>query len=169
MWACLKVGSKKNVVVIAHSPFVLTEHISSNIRDYSTSDQHKHAMLLLKRAQARDNGQDASSFAPIVKVCIQMSEKDKDMLRVKFDIAHFVATRQLSFTNYPVICQLENKHGLDVGMAYCNQNAGKTFCHFIAESKRAKLGGKIEKSLFSFQFLWMVLQILLTLMMNYFS
>ena len=74
---------------------------NSNIRDHSTSDQHKHAMLLLKRAQARDNSQDSSSFAPIVKVRTQMSEKDKDMLRVKFDIAHFVATQQLSFTNYP--------------------------------------------------------------------
>ena len=105
-------------------------------------------MLLLKRAQARDNGQDANSFAPIVKVLTQMSEKDKDMLRVKFDIAHFVATQQLSFTNYPVLCQLENKHGVDVGMAYCNQNTGKTFCHFIAESKRAELGGKIEKYIF---------------------
>ena len=95
-----------------------------------------------------------------------MSEKDKDLLRVKFDIAHFVATQQLSFTNYPVLCQLEKEHGVDVGMAYCNQNAEKTFCHFIAESKRAELGGL--KNLFSFQFLWMVLQILLTLMMNYF-
>ena len=32
-------------------------------------------------------------------------------------------------------------------MVYCNQTAGKTFCHFIAES-RAELGGKIEKSIF---------------------
>ena len=64
-------------------------------------------MLFLKRARARDNGQDASSFAPIVKVLTQMSEKDKDMLRVKFDIAHFVATQQLSFRDYPVLCQLE--------------------------------------------------------------
>ena len=38
MWACLsnKVGSKKNVV-LARSPFVLTEHISSIIYIYKVA------------------------------------------------------------------------------------------------------------------------------------
>ena len=63
-----------------------------------------------------------------------LSERDKAVLRVKFDIAHFVAVLQLLFINYPALCQLKVKHGVDVGMA---QNAGKTFCHFMAESKQA--------------------------------
>jgi len=69
-------------------------------------------MLLLKRAQDRDNGQDASSFAHIVKVLTQILEKDKDMFRVKFDIAHFVATQRLLFSNYPALCQLEIRRSL---------------------------------------------------------
>ena len=62
------------------------------------------------------------------------------MLRIKFDIAqwHLVASRKLAFTNYPSICELESKHGVNVGQSYINQNAGKTFCHFIAQSRRDK-------------------------------
>ncbi len=80
---------------------------TSNIRDHSNSDHHKHATLLLKRDQARESGLDTSSFAIILKVLNQMSEKDKEVLRIKFDIVHFIATQQLAFTNYPSLCELE--------------------------------------------------------------
>ncbi len=46
-----------------------------------------------------------------------MSEKDKEMLRIKFDIVHFIATQQLAFTNYPALCELEKKHGVNVGVS----------------------------------------------------
>ena len=107
---------------------------TSNIRDHSHSGQHAHAVLLLRKSQGR--GLDASAYAPIAEALHQMLEGDRKTLRVKFDIAHFVAIQRLAFTNYPALCQLEAKHGVDVGTAYCNQNAGKTFCHFIAESRR---------------------------------
>ena len=121
---------------------------TSNIRDHSKSDQHAHAMTLLKQSQARSKGLDASTYAPIAKALHQISESDKKTLRVKFDIAHFVATQRLPFPNYPALCQLEAKHGVDVGTAYRNQNAGKTFCHFIAESKREQLVEKLTKAHF---------------------
>ncbi len=97
-----------------------------------------------------------------------MSEKDKEMLRIKFDIVHFIATQQLAFTNYPALCELEKKHGVNVGVSYLNQNAGKTFCHFIAESKRVELREKNFQNRYFCLFLWMVLPILLTLMMKCF-
>ena len=121
---------------------------TSNIRDHSCSDQHSHAMMLLKKSQAQSKGLDATAYAPIAQALHQISDSDKTSLRVKFDIAHFVATRKLAFTNYPVLCQLEAKHGVDVGTAYRNENAGKTFCHFIAESKREDLVTKLTKANF---------------------
>ena len=96
-------------------------------------------MLLLRKSQAQARGLDATAYAPIAKALHQMSEGDRQTLGVKFDIAHFVAIQQLAFTNYPALCELEAKHGVDVGTAYRNQNAGKTFCHFIAESRRQQL------------------------------
>lgn len=41
------------------------------------------------------------------------------------NIAHFVAVQQLAFINYPALCRLEAKHGVDVGIAYHNQKAGE--------------------------------------------
>ena len=134
---------------------------TSNIRDHSHLDQHVHAIVLLRKSHAKSRGLDASAYAPIAKALNEIPEADKRSLRVKFDIAHFVATQKLAFTNYPVLCQLEAKHGVDVGTAYCNQNAGKTFCHFIAESKREQLVEKIAKAKF-FLSLWMDRQILQT-------
>ena len=121
---------------------------TSNIQDHSCSEQHAHAMLLLIKSQAQAGGLDASAYAPIAKALHQVSESDRDTLRVKFDIAHFVSTQRLAFTNYPALCQLEAKHGVVVGSAYRNQNAGKTFCHFIAESRRKGLIGKLSKAQF---------------------
>ncbi len=112
---------------------------SSNIKDHSHSDQHAHAMMLLKRDQAKAEGLEASSYAPIAKALHELSEDARITLRVKFDIAHFIATQKLAFTNYPVLCQLEEKHGVNVGISYVNQNAGKTFCHFIDESRIEEL------------------------------
>ena len=31
------------------------------------------------------------------------------------------------------------RHGVKLGTSYVNQNAGKTFCHFIAQSRKEKL------------------------------
>lgn len=121
---------------------------SSNIQDHVRSDQHAHAMLLLRKSQAQSKGLDASSYAPIAKALNQMSEGDRKTLRVKFDIAHFVATQHLAFVNYPALCQLESKHGVEIGTAYRNENAGKTFCHFIAEPRRDHLKEILSKSQF---------------------
>ena len=75
----------------------------------------------------------------------------KELLKIKFDIAYFVATQKLAFTQYPALCELEVRHGVKLGTSYVNQNAGKTFCHFIAQSRRER----IYLVLAFFLFLWM--------------
>lgn len=138
---------------------------SSNIKDHSRSDQHAHAMMLLKRDKARAEGREASSYAPIAKALCELSEDTKSTLRVKFDIAHFVATQKLAFTNYPALCQLETKHGVNVGTAYTNESAGKMFCHFIAESRRECLVEHLRNANF-FLSSWTGQLTVETLMMN---
>ena len=56
------------------------------------------------------------------------------MLR-KFDNAYFEATQRLAFTKYVALCGLEARHGVNVGTSYRNENAGKTLCYFIAQSR----------------------------------
>ena len=67
---------------------------------------------------------------------------------VKFDIAHFVAKQRLAFANYPALCQLESKNGVEIGTTYHNEIAGKTVCHFIAESMRDHLKEILSKAHF---------------------
>ena len=69
----------------------------------------------------------------------KFSEGNGDHLRKKFDIAYFVANHKLAFNKYTAICNLESRHGVDIGTSYVNENAGKTFCKFIAETRTAKL------------------------------
>ena len=52
---------------------------------------------------------------------------------------HTFCHGEVGITKYPPICELEAHHGTNVGTAYTNEPAGKTFCHYIAESKREEL------------------------------
>ena len=74
--------------------------------------------------------------APIAKAFNTLPEDERDRLKVKFDIAYFIATEKLAFTKYPKICDLEARHGVRVGASYRNDTAGKDFVHYIAEAKR---------------------------------
>ena len=118
---------------------------TSNIKDHAHTDHHNHAMMLLKKEQSQSFGLGPSSYAPIAKALTVLPEGNKASLRVKFDIAHFVATEKLAFTKYPRICELEAHHGVDMGTSYTNEVAGKTFCHYIAESRREDLTKRLSE------------------------
>jgi len=49
----------------------------------------------------------------------------------------------MSFLKYPVICNLEKKHGLDIGVSYTNERSGWTFVHYIPEARRQELAKKV--------------------------
>ena len=44
-------------------------------------------------------------------------------LRHKFDIAYFTAIEKISFSKYPRLCELEARHGVDIGKLYTNNVA----------------------------------------------
>ena len=53
------------------------------------------------------------------------------MLRKKF-----VATEKQPFTKYPKICELEARHGVDLGISHLNKSVGRTFCHYTAKGRK---------------------------------
>ena len=108
---------------------------TSNVRDHAHNDQHSHAMSLLKKRRAEASGLGPASYAPIVKAFNTLPEDEREGLKVKFDIAYFIATEKIAFTKYPKLCDLEALHGVRVGITYRNDMAGKDFVHFIAETK----------------------------------
>lgn len=76
-------------------------------------------MNLHRREAAQASGQALTSYAPIAKALNVLGEGEK-MLRVKFDIAYFVATEQLAFAKYPKLCELEARRGVSVSITYRN-------------------------------------------------
>lgn len=77
---------------ISGTEFVRT----SNIRDHCKSDQHSHAMNLLKRNHARQSGSGTASYAPIAKALNKISDSEKEQLRHKLNIAFFTTKEKLS-------------------------------------------------------------------------
>ena len=48
----------------------------------------------------------------------------------------FIASEQLPFTKYLRICELEQRHGVNLGAAYLNNNSCKEFTHYIANRQK---------------------------------
>ena len=80
-----------------------------------------------------------------------MSEKERERLRIKFNIAYFVATQNLPLSKYSRICELESHHGVCVGSSYyTNVNSGKEMIHYIADSIRLERRKNLDEAKFFF-------------------
>ena len=120
---------------------------TSNIRDHANADQHIHAMEMEKREQAQAKGQPSIiSPGSITEAFCKIGEQEWSRLKVKFNIAYFVATEKMAFTKYPKLCQLEALQGVGLGKTYRNDVACKAFCHFIVQSKRQPLMNELTKA-----------------------
>jgi len=80
---------------------------TSNIQDHGKNNQHVLAMSLLAKEHATSHGQGSSRYAPIVQALTRLTDSEKAKFRRKFDIAYLVATENMFFLKYPVICDLE--------------------------------------------------------------
>ena len=96
-------------------------------------------MMLLKKQCSKSAGLGPSSYTSIAQVFNKLGYDEREKLQVKFDRAYFVATENLPYTKHPKICELETRHVVNIGTVYVNENAGKDFMHYIAESRRREL------------------------------
>ena len=111
---------------------------TSNIRDHSRADQHVHAMMLLKKEHAKSSGASFSQ-GPIAQALSKLPDLEKSQLRVKFDLAYFIAREKMAFSKYPKLCELEARHGVSLGTSYTNEMR-----HLIAGGMTSK-GDLISK------------------------
>ena len=112
---------------------------TTNVIDHAKTDQHVQAMKLQQMEVAQSRGVDSTAFMPIVQSLNTISEEERKKLRMKFDTAYFVAVEQIAYQKYPKICELQIKHGVNLGSSYLNENAAKEFVQYIAESKRQSI------------------------------
>ena len=107
-------------------------------------------LMLLKKEQPKESDSSSSSYAPIERALSTLPDRERLQLRKKFDIAFFLAQEKLSFRKYPRLCELESRHGVEVGSSYTNEVSARIFTGYIAESKRREMAEALtEAKLFS--------------------
>ena len=98
---------------------------TTNICDHAKSEQHLHTMNLERKCLAQSVDESPASYAPIAWALTVISPEEMERLRVKFDIAHFIAKENIAFTKYGKFCELDVRHGVKIGSSYLTNNAAK--------------------------------------------
>ena len=109
-----------------------SNHKTSNIVDHATSDQHKAAMVQVRRA----SGEPVTTYSPIARSLLTMDDAVLTRMKQKFDICYVMVKENLPFTKYSALHELELRHGVNLGQAYKIKDSAKLFTHYIARSLR---------------------------------
>lgn len=115
-----------------------SNHKTSNITDHANSDQHKSAMMHLRKDQAKSRNEPITSYSHIARSLLSspMDPAVRERVEKKFDISFVLAKEHIPFLKYKAIHELEERHGVDLGVAYKNRDSALNFVHYIAESQR---------------------------------
>ena len=118
-----------------------TNHKTSNVTDHARSEQHKSAMALFCKDQAKSKHEPITTYSPIARSVLSMTINPavREQIKRKFDISFILAKEHIPFLKYPAIHDLEERHGVDLGTTYKNRVSARNFVHYIAESQRQHL------------------------------
>ena len=87
-------------------------------------------------------------LTPLPRVLWTVSQDVAQKMERLFDIAYFIAKREMPFTSFPHLCHLDIKHGVDLGSTYINDKACKNFVLSIATQFKNELSCKLQKCRF---------------------
>ena len=78
-----------------------------------------------------------------------MDETSKERINVgKFEVAFTIAKNNMALTKMKPICDLEERHGVDLGQRYKNNQACASFVEFIALDLRLSLLDALSRAKF---------------------
>ena len=122
-----------------------TNQKTSNITDHANSEQHKSAMALLRKDQAKSKNKQVTSYSPIAHSLLStgLNPAVREQMK-KFEVSFVLAKEHIPFSKYPAILALEEKHGVDLVTTYNNRDSAGNFVHYIAESQQNLLHAKLE-------------------------
>ena len=80
-----------------------------------------------RAAQAKSSNQPITSFAPVARSLLNLGDTD---------VCYMMAKEGLAFEKYVPICELEERHDVDIGTAYKTAPSASQFTNFIAQSQR---------------------------------
>ena len=70
----------------------------------------------------KQNSSDVTEYAPIANALHTLDSDAERKLKCKFDIAFFISKKNVAFAKMGVLCELEERHGVDLGQGYKNVN-----------------------------------------------
>ena len=91
---------------------------------------------------------DPCQYAPIAAALNKMDTATIGATKLKFDIAYAIAKENMAFSKMPVICELQERHGVDLGSGYKNEKACATFVDYISLEQRQMLVKSLDKAKF---------------------
>ena len=131
-------------------------------KDHVATAMHCRAMLLVQK----ETESSVVEYSRIAKALAQANsnETTKAKLKRKFDVAYMVVKENLSFMKMKSICELEERHGTDLGAGYKHDHSCSTsvefiaceqlvttvpkFCFFSLQAKSSPDSGNTENKLF---------------------
>ena len=118
----------------------------TTVKDHAGTDMHARAMLLYKKQRSSN----VCDYSPIARSLSQssMDASTRDRTKRKFDVAYLIAKEKPAFTKMAPICELEERHGVDLGAGYKNDQACATFTEFIGRDLQIALQTELSKHKF---------------------
>ena len=84
-------------------------------------------------------------YAPIAKALHKHDDGATGRLKCKFDVAYLIAKQNLSFSKMTPLCELEERHGVDLGEGYKNSKSCAVFTDYIAKDLQRNLVASLSK------------------------
>ena len=66
----------------------------------------------------------------------------------KFDIAYMIAKENMAYSKMAALCELQERHGVDLGSGYKNEKACATFVDYISLEQRRILVNSLDRARF---------------------
>ena len=119
---------------------------TSAFKDHADTEMDKCAMSLYWKQHSTN----ICDYVPIAKALLQpsMNEATKRKLKQKFKLAYMVAKENLSFKKMKPLCDIEEKHRVEIGASYRNDHGCASFVEAIAVDLQGKLKEKMSNAKF---------------------
>ena len=98
----------------------------SNVAKYSGIE----AVLLLFQEST-----DVCQYAPIAAALYSIDSTRMETTKRKFDVAYTIFKQNMAFSKMAPLCELLERHGVDLGTGYKNQKACTTFVDYISQEQ----------------------------------
>lgn len=116
----------------------------STVKDHVSSAMHQRAMLLYRKSQSIS----ITDYSPIARALSTLDAGTEMKVTRKFEIAYAICKEGLAFSKMAPLCELEERHGVDLGSGYKTINACSEFVGYIAMAQRKQLVAALAKANF---------------------